>query len=87
MSWAFMKENNAGAGLAFTQLEFHVCLLCLPAPIFWHLSTAHGDISWATTELHASVSCFLMFGSEKRMKHKKENSGDLVVHHFRNVLI
>lgn len=46
-------------------------------------AAAHGDISWATTKLHANVSCFLMFEGEEDKS--AENSSDLFVHHLRNV--
>lgn len=55
-------------------------LCCLLRLVFWDLSAAHRDISWAVNKLHGKhVSCFSDVCLEKRIKHKKENSRDLFV--------
>lgn len=55
-------------------------LCCLLRLVFWDLSAAHRDISWAVTKLHGKhVSCFFLFWGGRRIKHKKENSRNLFV--------
>lgn len=55
-------------------------LCCLLRLVFWDLSVAHRDISWAVTKLHGRhLSCFFDVCGGERIKHKKENSRDLFV--------
>lgn len=68
MNWACIKQNNGVAEPAFTlclssMFVMHswnpLGLCCLLRLVFWDLSAAHRDISWAVTKLHGKhVSCY-----------------------------